>query len=105
MLTEDGLGIVLARLEKLSADRDRFLRARDGLNLKYQDMLQTLEIAQTANRRHERDMQAAEAKIAEWAEYASQLRSAIDALDPTARRKKKIVLPTMPEPLEIDIPF
>lgn len=47
-------------------------------------------------------MQAAEAKIAEWAECASRLRSAIN---PLALKRKNIFLPEMPKPLETEIPF
>lgn len=105
MLTEDGLIILVARLESLAADRDRFRRQRDTLEIRCRDLSRTLETAQNGNRRNLRDIKTAEAKVCEWAEYAGQLRSAIDALDPLARRKKKIVLPDMPKRLEFEIPF
>ena len=66
---------------------------------------ETLRIAQAANRRHERDLTAAEAKISEWSEYAGQLRAAIDAIDSRALKSKRIVLPDWPTPFTREFPF
>lgn len=65
----------------------------------------TLLTSQEGNRRYLRDIAAAEKKIAEWAEYASVLRSAITQIDGGALKRKRIVLPDMPAPFETDIPF
>lgn len=101
MLTEDGLQIILQRLERMAAAEARASdeaahRKRVGSFLeKTQQEVQQLR----------KDMRDAEKKIGEWAEYAGQLRSAIDAVAPRAVRSKKIVLPKMPDPLVTDIPF
>lgn len=92
---------MLARIEDLAAknvaisQRERHL-ARDNERMD----------REAANARNLRaDLKAAEDKVDEWAEYASMLRSAINAIDNGALKRKRIVLPKMPKPLETEIPF
>ncbi len=105
MITEDALILLLTRIETLAARADRAEREERRLERERDDLRSRLLVAQEGNRRRDRDMKAAEAKVCEWAEYASQLRSAITAVAPNAVRKKTIVLPDMPAPLETEIPF
>lgn len=94
MLTEDGFIIMLARIEKLSADSAR------NADIAHRNTKNGAEMMRAREQRDQylKDLRAAEAKIGEWAEYASLLRSAI-----SPRRKGE--LPKMPKPLETDIPF
>lgn len=102
---EDAMILMLARIEKLAADRDRMARDKQRLTGEVTDLRGRLMTCQHGNNRRDRDMKAAEAKIYEWAEYASTLRGAINAIDPRAVRSKKIVLPDQPKPLELEMPF
>jgi len=104
-MVRDVLAAVLDRLEKAAADRFTLEGAERRLEIRCEDLALRLSTAQEGNRRRDRDMKAAEDKIGEWAEYASQLRSAINAIDPRALKRKRIVLPDMPAPLETEIPF
>lgn len=104
-VSEDGLVILLARLERAASDRDRAMRAETALERERDFLRKTLDVSQEGNRRYLKDIDAAKAKIAEWAEYASQLRAAINAIDPRAIKRKTIVLPDMPAPFETEIPF
>lgn len=100
MLTEDGLIIMLGRLEALAKQS---ARDQDRANLAERDSNARLILReQYDNVVTER--RAAVAKICEWAEYASQLRAAINAIDPRAIKRRKIVLPKQPAPFD-DIPF
>lgn len=105
MDAEQFIGTLLDRIERngRSADKafKKYMEARD----KAASLEKTLLTAQEGNRRYLRDIAEAEKKIAEWAEYASLLRSAIDAIDPKAIKRKNIVLPDMPKPFETEIPF
>lgn len=105
METKDAFIVVLQRLEQASAGRVAAERAEQRLERERDSLSRTLITAQEGSRRRDKDMLAAEAKIAEWAEYASQLRAAINAIDPTALKRKRIVLPDMPKPFETEIPF
>jgi hypothetical protein len=58
----------------------------------------TLTTAQEGNQRRDRDMRAAEAKIAEWAAYADQLHSLLS-------KKQRQFADVRPKPLETEIPF
>ncbi len=104
-VTEDGLNVILSRVERLGADLDRAKRAERQLEKSNLELAHTRRLAEDDYRRKSADLRAAEAKICEWAEYASQLRAAINAIDPRAIKRKKIVLPDMPKPLETEIPF
>ena len=105
MDAEQIITTLLDRIERngRSADKawKKYTDARDNAAR----LESTLLTSQEGNRRYLRDIAAAEKKIAEWAEYAGVLRSAIDAIDPRAIKRKTIVLPDMPKPLETDIPF
>lgn len=96
---------VLDRLEHNSARKAAAERAEQRLERERDELRRTLITAQEGNRRRDRDMAAAEAKIAEWAEYAGQLRAAINAMDPRFIKRKRIILPDTPAPLEIEMPF
>ena len=102
MDAEQFIGTLLDRIERngRSADKafKKYMEARDRAAF----LEKTLLTSQEGNRRYLRDIEAAEAKIAEWAEYASQLRAAIN---PLALKRKNIVLPDMPKPFETEIPF
>ena len=101
MLTEDGLILLITRIEGLAV-REAEQRAMATRNTRNGALLME---AREQVQQLRKDMRDAEKKIGEWAEYAGQLRSAIDAVAPRAVRSKKIVLPKMPEPLTTDIPF
>ena len=92
---------LLARYERLAGLAPRL----KWLEKECDHLRRTLATAQEGNRRRDRDMEKAEAKIAEWSEYASTLRGAINAIDPHAIKRKKIVLPEWPKPLETEFPF
>ncbi len=93
-MNEDELRIMLARIEHFSA-RTAIL---EHDNREMEQRLTRLAHADINARDLRKDLGAAEKKIGEWAEYASQLRSII-----TPRRKKD--LPKIPLPLDSDIPF
>src|SRR5665213_2574810 len=105
MEAKDILGAILDRLEKTSARGTAAERAERSLEIQRDDLSAALRTAQEGNRRRDRDMAAAEKKIGEWAEYASVLRGAINAIDSGALKRKRIVLPDMPTPLETEIRF
>lgn len=100
MLTEDGLIIMLDKIERLAQqsarDQDRANLAERDRNARLILREQYDSVCKERNR--------AIAKIAEWAEYTSQIRAAINAIDPRAIKRKKIVLPKQPAPFD-DIPF
>jgi DNA repair exonuclease SbcCD ATPase subunit len=98
MLTEDGLILMLTRLESLAAHKDRACQAERDLE-RVRDR-QASRIASLENdlNRAKRDMQAAEAKIAEWAAYADQLHSLLS-------KKQRQFADVRPKPLETEIPF
>lgn len=99
--SEDAMMLLVRRVESLaisSAGKERIEREA-------RDLRQRLDQSSVNATSLRSDLAAAESKIAEWAEYASALRSAIDAIDPKALKRKRIVLPDMPKPLETDIPF
>ena len=79
----------------------------DRLRAELVNVRKQLRDAGYENGRHERDMESAVAKIAEWSAYACRLHLAIDALDPKKlkRKTKNIALPDWPKPLETEIPF
>lgn len=104
-VSEDGLNVILSRVERLGADLDRAKRAERQLEKSNLELAHRLRLAEDDYRRKAADLRAAEAKICEWAEYASTLRSAINAIDPKAIKQKKIVLPDQPKPFETEIPF
>lgn len=89
---------LLARYERAAADAARFreLRAR------HVALVEKLGIEQADNHRLERNVKAAEAKINEWAEYATALRSAIPA---NSIKRKTVVLSPQPQPLKYEMPF
>lgn len=105
MVTEDGLMLLLTRIEsqaiKASRNRVEYERER-AARLRGED---ALRVSESYRSRAEKDLAAAEKKICEWAEYAGQLRAAIDAVAPRAVRTKRVVLPDMPRPFETTIPF
>lgn len=101
VLSEDGLMVLISRIETLAARADKM----PALTVEAQTLRDRVARLGGALDEARRDVSAAEAKIAEWAEYASTLRSAINAIDPKAIKTKRIVLPDMPKPLETDIPF
>ncbi len=95
--SEDAMMLLVRRIEDLAVQADKGRRMPD-MERRVNGLRHDLD-------RHHRDLKAAEAKILEWAEYAGQLRSAINAIDPKATKSKRIVLPDMPKPLETDAPF
>ena len=99
--SEDGMMLLLRRIELLAVAAD----GKDRIGRENRDLRQRLDRLSVSATSLRSDFAAAEAKIAEWAEYASTLRSAIDAIDPKAIKRKRIVLPDMPKPLETDIHF
>ena len=105
MDAEQIINTLLDRIERNARSADKawkkYMEQRDRATF----LEKTLLTSQEGNRRYLRDIAAAEAKIAEWAEYASVLRSAIDSIDPRAIKRKTIVLPDMPKPFETEIPF
>lgn len=101
MLTEDGLALLVARIESLAGQVARLQAIADRNThngARWQKAQSEVELLR-------KDMAAAEKKIDEWAEYAGRLRAAINAIDPKALKRKHIVLPDMPGPLETEIPF
>ena len=70
-VTEDGLVILLDRIQALAIDAHKAMRVI-GLETKVRDQANDLA-------RLHSDFAAAEKKIYEWAEYAGSLRGAIDA--------------------------
>lgn len=104
MDAEQFINTLLDRCERNARSADKawakYTEARD----RAARLGETLLTAKEGNRRYLRDIEAAKAKIYEWAEYASALRSAINAIDPKATKSKRIVLPDQPAPLD-DVPF
>ena len=98
---EDAMMLLVRRIESLAVAAD----GKDRIGRENRDLRQRLDRLSESATSLRSDFAAAEAKIAEWAEYAGTLRSAIDAIDPKAIKRKRIVLPDMPKPLETDIPF
>lgn len=87
---------LLMRYERLAGKVPRLQwLEKECLNLR-----SALGHAQSGNNRRDRDMQAAEAKIEEWAAYATKLRSMI-----TLNRKNREGWPAPPKPLETEMPF
>jgi hypothetical protein len=105
MDAEQFINALLDRCERNGRSADKAWKKYTDARDKAAFLERTLMTAQEGNRRYLRDIAAAEAKIAEWAEYASLLRSAIDVIDPKALKRKTIVFPTMPGPFETEIPF
>lgn len=105
MDSEQFVNTLLDRIERNARSADKAWKKYTEARDKAAFLEEKLLTAQEGNRRYLRDIAAAEAKIAEWAEYASVLRSAIDAIDPRAIKRKTIVLPDMPKPFETEIPF
>lgn len=101
----DAFELILMRLERISGREDHYRRRAQKAESEAAGFLRDLGTAQEGNRRRDRDTAAAEAKICERAEYAGTLRSAINAIDPKALRRKRIVLPDMPKPFATEIPF
>lgn len=99
--SEDAMMLLVRRIEDLSGQLANY-RGVDRARREAEDHL-----ARASRRANdaETDLKAAYAKIAEWAEYAGTLRSAINAIDPKAIKRKRIVLPDWPKPIETDIPF
>lgn len=91
VVTEDGLSILLARIEHLAAEAARLKR----LDRSFSGLAEERD-------RLTRDLKTAEAKVREWGEYASQLRAVIN---PITLKRKNIVLPDPPAALETEIPF
>lgn len=89
---------LINRIEDLAASNSRLARAKQQLTAERNFLRSTLSTAQEGNRRRDRDMRAAEKKIDEWALYAELVRSLV-----SPRREKE--LPTMPKPLELELPF
>lgn len=65
---------------------------------RYTETLDTLATAQERNRRRDRDMQAAEAKIEEWTAYADSLHSRLT-------KKQRQFTEVRPGPLKLEMPF
>ncbi|WP_020699574.1 hypothetical protein [Reyranella massiliensis] len=91
VVSEDGLSILLARIEHLAGELTR-LKGVDRARSEAER-----DLARAARERNE-----AQNKVDEWAIYAGQLR---ELINPAALKRKKIVLPEMPKPLETEIPF
>ena len=94
-VNEDGLAILLDRIQGLAIRTSKAEFKAEHLPVKIRDLENDI-------RRLRADFESAEKKIGEWAEYASQLRAVIT---PVALKRKNIVLPDMPKPLETYIPF
>jgi len=94
----DELNTILNRLEDLAGANARLQLRLDDAERRAKQ--RTAEILYGRNTKEQ--LAAAEAKVSEWAEYASVLRSAISQ---RALKRKDIVLPDPPKPLETDIPF
>ena len=94
VLTEDGLSVLVSRIEALAIRADRVL----PLQSEIRDLKNELN-------RLRADYEAAEEKIGEWHDYATKLQVAINAIDPKGIKRKGSIMPEKPKPLEADIPF
>ena len=98
MVTEDGLSLILTRLENAT------IRASENYKLLDQERKKRIRV-EDDNRRSdlrvealERDLRNADNKIAEWLMFSEDLIRLI----PLKARKK---IGKLPKPLETDIPF
>lgn len=100
MLTEDGLILMLARLETNAVKASENYKLYDGerrrrVNVEDDNRRCDMRVATL-----ERDLKDAENKIAEWATYGEHLRRML--------KQRKVLdekLPTIPTTLDADIPF
>ncbi len=98
MLTEDGLALILTRIEakavQSSDNRGLYLAEKR----KVEDLERRLRQANYTIGQKIADLKAAEAKIAEWLSFSEDLTRLI----PAKRRKE---IGALPKPFETEIPF
>lgn len=89
---------LINRIEDLAASNSRLASAKQRLTAELNFLRGTLSAAQEGNRRRDRDMRAAEAKIEEWRAYAADLRDRVNW-------KRQTDVPVLPKSLEFELPF
>lgn len=100
--SEDGLSVLLGRFEALAGKAEGSARISNHNGHLAQ---QNAGLRSDKDRLH-KDLVAAEAKVAEWATYAAKLRDIIAAGQTSGKdKRRRIVMPAMPKPLDADIPF
>lgn len=99
---EQFINHLLDRIENNALRANKAFRKSQDLRAEIARLNGILDVSQEANRRHYRDMKTVEAKIAEWADHAAQLRAIIEGVTP---KKNRPALPAVPGPLETEIPF
>lgn len=105
MDAEQFINTLLDRCERNGRSADKAWKKYTDARDKAAFLEKTLLTSQEGNRRYLRDLDAADKKIAEWAEFAGKLEATINALDPKGIKRKGSVMPDRPTPFETEIPF